>query len=234
MSTTTLGGGVAPPLQRSGLILAGIAAAAVFYQVLEVGPRQAGLFAIDLALGVALYHAAFGFTGAYRRAVVERDISGVTAQLVMLAVAMVLFAPVLAEGSAFGRNVSGALAPVGDSMAFSAFVFGIGMQLGGGCASGTWFTAGGGNVRMTLVLVFFCIGAFWGSLDLAWWQELPGIGAISLGECTGWEVAIPLQLAVLAAIYAGLRAIGGRNRQPLWRPAEFAWHSLLRGPWSLI
>jgi len=29
------------------------------------------------------------------------------------------------------------------------------MQLGGGCASGTLFTAGGGNARMLITLVFF-------------------------------------------------------------------------------
>ena len=32
-----------------------------------------------------------------------------------------------------------------------------------------------GNVRMMIVLVFFCIGAFWGSLDLHWWKTLPSL-----------------------------------------------------------
>ena len=208
--------------------------AAVFFLVSEFGPRKTALFAIGLGLGLALYHAAFGFTGAYRRAIVDRDMSGVSAQLVMLAVAMLLLAPILAQGSAFGRGVSGALAPVSVSMAFGAFIFGIGMQLGGGCASGTLFTVGGGSVRMMVVLAFFCIGAFWGSLDLGWWQSLPDLGAISLGRSLGWWVAIPLQLAVLIAIYFGLRRLGARNRRPLWWPDGFAWRSLLRGPWPLL
>ncbi|TFH50630.1 MAG: YeeE/YedE family protein, partial [Lysobacterales bacterium] len=120
-------------------------------------------------LGVSLYHAAFGFTDAYRRAILQRDISGITAQMVMLAAAMLLFAPVLAAGQVFGHGVIGAVAPASLSMAFGALIFGVGMQMGGGCASGTLFTVGGGNLRMLLVLVFFCAGAFWASLDLQWW-----------------------------------------------------------------
>jgi uncharacterized protein len=222
------------PLQRTLLVVSAVVVAVVFFMVSEFGPRKAALFAIGLGLGMALYHAAFGFTGAYRRAVVERDMSGISAQLVMLAVAMLLFAPVLIQGSVFGRDISGAVAPVSVSMAFGAFVFGIGMQLGGGCASGTLFTVGGGSVRMMVVLAFFCIGAFWGSLDLGWWQTLPELGAVSLGHRLGWGIAIPLQLAVLAAIYFGLRRLGARDRRPLWWPDGFAWRSLLRGPWPLL
>ena len=33
------------------------------------------------------------------------------------------------------------------------------MQLGGGCASGTLFTVGGGHVRMLITLAFFVTGA---------------------------------------------------------------------------
>ncbi|MCK1786253.1 bifunctional hydroxymethylpyrimidine kinase/phosphomethylpyrimidine kinase, partial [Pseudomonas sp. TNT11] len=35
----------------------------------------------------------------------------------------------------------------------------IGMQLGGGCASGTLFTVGGGNARMLVTLFFFICGS---------------------------------------------------------------------------
>ena len=222
------------PIQRPYLA-AGIAlAATLFIHLLGIDGKKAALFVVGMGLGVSLYHASFGFTGAYRAAIVEKDISGVSAQIVMLAIAMVLFAPILAQGEAFGHGVVGAVAPVGTAMVFGAFLFGIGMQLAGGCASGTLFTAGGGNLRMGLVLVFFCLGAFRGSLDLAWWQTLPGIGAISLAETFGWEVALPLQLGTLGLIYLCLRAMGGRNVRSLWWTDGFRWQSLLRGPWPLL
>jgi hypothetical protein len=223
-----------PSIQRPVLALAIVMTTGVLGYALGLSARQAGLFVIGIALGVALYHASFGFTGSYRRVIVHGDISGVTAQLVMLAAAILLFAPILAQGSAFGHGVGGAIAPVNISLALGAFLFGIGMQLGGGCASGTLFSAGGGNLRMGLVLVFFCLGAFWGSLDLAWWSRLPGIGEVSLAGVFGWEIALPMQLGALVLIYLGLRIAGARNKRPIWWAHGFSWMYVLRGPWPLL
>ena len=47
------------------------------------------------------------------------------------------------------------MSPVGVSVVVGAFLFGVGMQLGGGCASGTLYTAGGGNTRMLITLIAF-------------------------------------------------------------------------------
>ena len=154
----------ANPVQRPALAAVAALALGLFAYLLSIDSSTPWLFLIGLGLGVALYHSAFGFTGAYRRAILQRDISGVTAQMVMLTAAMLLFAPVLAAGQVFGHGVTGAVAPVSISMAFGALIFGIGMQTGGACASGTLFSVGGGNLRMVLVLVFFCIGTFWASL----------------------------------------------------------------------
>ncbi len=196
--------------------------------------RQGALFIIAALLGVSLYHAAFGFTSAYRKLFLGRDVAGVTAQLVMLAVAMVLFAPVLAQGEAFGQGVVGAVAPLGVSVAVGSFLFGLGMQLAGGCGSGTLYTVGGGSVRMVATLAAFCAGAFWGSLDLGFWSDLPGWGPISLAEETGWGTALALQLAVLLAFWLGLRAFSrGAVQSPLWT-AKFAWRDVLGGPWPLL
>ena len=221
-----------PPMQLPFLVAASMTAAGLFAHLLAGSGKTAALFVVGLGLGTALYHAAFGFTGAYRRAITEGDISGVTAQLVMLAAAVLLFAPILAEGSAFGHGVTGAVAPASLSMAFGAFLFGIGMQLGGSCASGSLYAAGGGNPRTVLVLACFCIGGFWASLDLQWWSVLPGLDPLSLGQALGWEAAVPLQLGALALIYLGLKALGGRNHRPVL--GKIGWQSLLRGPWPLL
>lgn len=197
-------------------------------------PTQAGLFVIGAALGVALYHGAFGFTGAYRKALVERDVTGVRAQIAMLGLATILFAPVLAQGSAFGHGVVGSVAPLATMVAVGAFLFGIGMQLGGACASGTLFTVGGGSTRMVVTLAAFAAGTFIGSLHLGWWFQLPSLGSQSIAGLIGWELAVPVQLAVLGLIYIGVRAWGGKRApsRRLWadlRPA-----TLLRGPWPLL
>lgn len=162
-------------------------------------------FALGIALGIALFHGSFGFAQAYRGFLSGRGGDAVLAHVVVLAAATILFAPVLAQGSAFGNSVVGAMAPFGASVAFGAFLFGIGMQLGGACASGCLYTVGGGNTRALVTLVAFCIGAFIGSLHLEWWLGLPSAGELSFSGLLGWELAVPVQLALLAAIAIILR-----------------------------
>ena len=151
----------------------------VAYLIDMVGGRQVSLYLIGGALGISLYHAVFGFTGAYRRLLVEGRGSGVRAQLIMLAAASLVFAPLLASGSVFGQSLSGALAPIGASVIAGAFIFGVGMQLGGGCGSGTLFTAGGGSTCMMVTLIGFIAGSLAGSAHLPWRIEQPKIAAVS-------------------------------------------------------
>jgi uncharacterized protein len=133
------------------------------------GWQQSILFLVGGLLGISLYHSRFGFTSAYRQLFVSRDVRGMYAQLAMLAIATVLFAPVLATGAVFGQEVQGAIAPVGIGGAIGAFLFGIRMQLGGGCGCGTLYTIGSGSLSMLLTLITFCIGAFWVSLTRQLW-----------------------------------------------------------------
>ncbi len=189
------------------------------------------LFVIGAFLGIALYHAAFGFTAAYRNAFVRRDIAGVRAQVLMIGIAVLLFAPTLAGG------VSGALAPIGWEVAVGSFIFGIGMQLANGCGSGTLFTVGGGSTRMVVTLLSFCAGAFLATLAWDWevWVWLRRDSTVvSLGREFGWWVATAGQLALLGAVWLGLGWWGrGRDQKPLWG-AGITWRRLLAGPWPLL
>ena len=78
----------AAPVRRSGqrgvlvfvlLVLAGVAAG-----LAGRDPRMAALLLLGAALGLTLYHASFGFTGAYRRLITARDTRGVEARLLAL------------------------------------------------------------------------------------------------------------------------------------------------------
>lgn len=223
-------GPVRTPTQYPVLAMAALLALALLLRVSTSGWRLAALFSVGIALGITLQHAAFGFTSAYRRLLLHGELRGVQAQLLMLAAATALFAPLLAAGEIFGRELVGAVAPLGTQVAVGAFAFGIGMQLAGGCGSGTLYGAGGGNPRTLLVLAAFCGGSFWASLHMAWWQSLPGTEALVLGEMLGWPLAALLQIAVLLAAFA---LLGRRERgQAVSREAQAT--SLLRGPWPLL
>ncbi|WP_397450652.1 YeeE/YedE family protein [Pseudomonas sp. NA-150] len=220
------------PLVAFVLLLLG----AVFLQN-NVGSRQVLLLVVGAALGLTLYHAAFGFTSAWRVFLNDRRGAGLRAQMVMLAIAVVLFFPALGAGTLFGQPVVGLVAPAGVSVVFGAFIFGIGMQLGGGCASGTLFTAGGGNARMLVTLLFFIIGSLIATHHVDWWFSLPAFPAISIVKSFGVMPALALSLALFAIIAAvTVRLEKGRHGQ-LEEGVTSDHQGLrrfLRGPWPLV
>jgi uncharacterized membrane protein YedE/YeeE len=238
----------APPCQlaRPGAQHLVVAAAALalallaIYLGVAVGWRQAALAVVGAGLGLALYHAAFGFTAAYRRLILSGRGAGLRAQLVMLALAALAFAPLLSVGEAFGRPLGGAFAPLSISLLLGAFVFGLGMQLASGCASGTLYTVGGGSTRMVLVLAAFILGSYGGTWHFAWWQEQPKLAAVSLYGGLGWAGGLALQLAIFAALY-GAALLVERRRHGAVEPmatADLVPRALLarlaQGPWPLL
>ncbi len=202
--------------------------------------RQAILFLVGGLLGATLYHAAFGFTGGWRAFILNRRGASIRSQALMIGLATIVFVPLLAQGSVFGVPLAGATAPVGVSVFVGAFIFGLGMQLGGGCGSGTLFTVGGGSVRMLVTLALFIVGAVIGTLHLPWWLALPSLPAISLGATIGVWSTIVLQVAVLSII-AWATLIAERRRHgdaiSMTQSNEAALslgERLTSGPWPLI
>ena len=229
----------AAPERRLGaplFALAALAAGALFLNA-SVGFTQVLLLIVGAALGLVLYHAAFGFTSAWRVFINERRGAGLRAQMVMLALAVVLFFPALAAGSLFGQPVTGLVAPAGVSVVFGAFIFGIGMQMGGGCASGTLFTVGGGNARMLVTLLFFIIGSVVATHHADWWFALPSFPATSIVKSFGMLPALLLSLGVFALIAWATVALEKRRHGQLEAPASSEHQGLrrfLRGPWPLV
>ncbi|MCU0819671.1 MAG: YeeE/YedE family protein [Beijerinckiaceae bacterium] len=200
---------------------------------LNGGARMVVLAGIGVFAGLALYHASFGFTAAWRRFILERKSAGLRAQLIMLGVASLVFFPALAAGSLLGQPVGGYVFPVGVALVTGAFLFGLGMQLGGGCGSGTLFTIGGGSVRMVVTLVFFILGSTLASAYAEHWFAWPKFAPVSVVYSLGWLPALAAMIVGLAALYALVtKAETARHgslasiRQPATQ-----W---LTGPWALI
>jgi uncharacterized membrane protein YedE/YeeE len=202
-----------------------------------VGGRQVLLLIVGAALGLTLYHAAFGFTSAWRVFINERRGAGLRAQMVMLAVAVVLFFPALGAGTLFGTPVTGLVAPAGVSVVFGAFIFGIGMQMGGGCASGTLFTVGGGNARMLVTLLFFIIGSLIATHHVDWWFSLPSFPATSIVKTFGVIPALLMSLALFAVIALVTVKLEKRRHGDLEAAVtreHIGLRRFLRGPWPLV
>ena len=186
MSSTTLDPAIAgvrnpSPINRR-TVTVGVTLSLVLtsYLAQTFGWRQGALFVVGFGAGLVLYHAAFGFTSAWRNIVNTGRGTGLRAQLVMLAVTTAVFLPLLADGQLFGADIRGNVRPLGLSVGVGAFLFGVGMQLGGGCASGTLFTVGGGSIRMIVTLAAFVVGSALGAFHLPAWQQAPGLEPVSL------------------------------------------------------
>jgi len=198
--------------------------------------RQSALFLVGAGAGMVLYHAAFGFTSSWRAFVAEGRGDGLRAQMLMLAITSAAFFPAIAAGSVWGQPVRGLIAPVGLSVAIGAFIFGVGMQLGGGCASGTLYTAGGGSVRMFATLAAFIAGSVLGTRHMPIWEHMPSLGSFAFVSMYGAPVALALNLTAFGAI-AGVSILversrnGGTLRQEARSMAPRSW---LRGPWPLV
>jgi uncharacterized membrane protein YedE/YeeE len=190
---------------------------------------------VGTTAGVVLYHAAFGFTSAWRVFIADGRGEGLRAQMLMLAITCAVFFPLLAQGEAFGMKLYGLVQPPGAPVAIGAFIFGIGMQLGGGCASGTLFSVGGGSTRMVMTLLAFIAGSVIATAHAPFWDSLPSYPSTSLVERYGPVGALALSLVIFGAISVITVVVEQRrfgqlvqgelsSRQPRW----------LRGPWPLV
>lgn len=207
------------------------------YLIQESGQHQALLLLLGSALGLALYHASFGFTTAWRKLILQRRGKGLRAQMLMLAIAVCLFFPALDSGTLLNNDVAGYVRPLGWSVIIGAFIFGIGMQLGNGCASGNLYHVGGGQLRAVPSMIGFMIGGLWATADYEWWTGLEQLAPVSSIESLGLWPALLTNLILFALIAAGSiwleKCRHGKLETDL-SPGTFNLKRMTQGPWPFI
>ncbi len=230
------------PTPQARTIGAGIVASIVLAWVIgdSQGAAKATLFALGLLLGVTLFHSRFGFTSAWRQLVAVGQGRALQAHTLMLAVAVVLFAIIFQSGSSFfGTEPAGFYAPITLALFVGAALFGIGMQLGGSCASGTLFATGSGNVAVLITLGGFVGGSALGVAGWDFWTSGPGFvkfaDPVSLPENFGRFGGVVVSLVVIGAIALVAELIIRRRRPPRMEtaPSAVGVSRLLRGTWPL-
>ena len=214
-------------MRLAGLLLAGGGAA---WLAQAQGAPMAVLWLLGAGLGLVLFQSSFSFAGGFRRLLAERRSAGFRAMLLLLALACLLSLPAIAAGSVLGQPVRGFVFPIGWGLLLGAFLFGIGMQLGGGCASGTLYTAAGGQgARMWITLAAFIAGATFAAYDSERWSGWAALPPVSLTAHLGLRGALVASLFALALAWAldtGLERRRHGAVEPLaWRGALF------RYPW---
>jgi hypothetical protein len=181
--------------------------------LLDGQPWSAALILGGFGLGVAFLKAEFSYTASWRRFLTRGEAGGLLGGLIVIAVSALAVVPVAALKQDFG----GAIAPLGPSLIIGAFVFGIGMQLGNGCGSGTLYTVGGGSGRMLITLLLFIIGSVLGSLSLPSFLALGGIDPVLASDYLGpWGglAATLASIALAAALIVAVAKRRGANYRP--------------------
>lgn len=173
------------------------------YVLKTAGMQQSKLLILGFALGATLYWATFSFANGWRRSITERKGIWLRAQMVMLFVASLLILPAIAQGTLFGSSVQAFVRPIGISLLAGAFMFGVGMQIAGSCASGTLYHVGGGRLKMLIVVVCFATGALLATAHYTWWMEQANFAPVSWFDHGGLAGAM-IANTLIALLFYGL------------------------------
>ncbi|MED2971365.1 YeeE/YedE family protein [Fictibacillus sp. B-59209] len=227
-------------VQAYWVVFAGLLTVILSYASIQAGGLKQGMLLwLGLLLGFTLFHARFGFTSAFRRFMAVGNGEAIRAHMLMLAVASTLFAIIFAaDVTLFGGSPVGNVSPVGVSLIVGAFIFGIGMQLGNGCASGTLYAVGGGRSEMFLTLIAFIVGSVFGAYHFDFWMNLPAFKPFSLATSTGlgWFGGWVIQMIILGGITWMTLKVEKKRRPPKMAPIPGAkgWTRVIRGSWPIL
>jgi uncharacterized protein len=193
-----------PDLNLVALVASGVLLAGLFYAAAATPGndwRMPALAVTGGLIGFVLYRASFGFSAAFRSLIEERNPYAFRAHAVMIGLAGAAFLPMTAAGEFLGFKTFGPATTIGPSFMLGALLFGIGMQIGGGCASGTLFGLGGGNLKLAGTLLGFVLGSVVGASHMEFWWSLPAVEPVVIQSAFGLWPALALQGAALGLIY---------------------------------
>ncbi len=165
-----------------------------------------GLFLFTgTAFGFILQKSRFCFTASMRDPALTGSTSVTRAVLVAFAITSIGFWAIKFGAFKQGLPIPGQsfVVPVSAATALGAFIFGIGMVIAGGCASGTLMRVGEGFIMQILVVVFFVLGSLWGAHDFGWWKlnVISNGKAVFMPDVFGWAGALVVQLLIIACLY---------------------------------
>ncbi|WP_301124830.1 YeeE/YedE family protein [Streptomyces cacaoi] len=200
------------------------------------GAKPGILLLLGIGLGIALFHSRFGFTSAWRQLIAVGNGTGLRAHALLLGTTAVLFALVIGTGTGlFGSTPAPSGGPLGVGLLLGAFLFAVGMQLGGACASGTLFAVGSGQSTIVLTLGGFIAGSTLAAWQFELWRDLPSLDPVLFSDHVGWAGSAVVTLVLLALVVLVSRLVQARrNPPPVGAPPSARGAArALRGSWPL-
>jgi len=158
-----------------------------------------------ISFGFILQRARFCFTASMRDPYLTGGTSLTRAVLIALTLTTLGFTAIKYGYAIKGLPIPGMgyVVPISFATLAGAFLFGVGMVIAGGCASGTLMRVGEGFQMQVISLVFFVIGSLWGAHDFEFWKYnfISKGKAVFLPDVFGWFGAVALQLTIIGLLY---------------------------------
>jgi uncharacterized membrane protein YedE/YeeE/TusA-related sulfurtransferase len=178
--------------------------------------------AVGAVLGIVMQRGRFCVTGMLRDIFLQRSWRTIVALFIVISVHALGVAALTSAGVIAPKE--SAFAPL--AVTVGGFVFGLGIILAGGCASGTWFRSAEGLIGSWIALVFYALSASAMQTGALNWLNV-GMKSVDSGLTTlpatfgvsAWFFAVPLAVgtALAARHYLATEKKAARLDVPLWK-----------------
>ena len=186
------------PLAGLGVLATG-AILALVYDGLDYTTR-AGLLGFGLVIGVIMQRTRFCFVRAFREPFMTGHADATKAVAIAVVISTVGFTWLkwsdIKDWDVFVRDSFWLGSLLG------GFIFGVGMSLAGGCASGALWRAGEGHIKLWVAIACFALSASYFRVWLTDSGRVERLGeAVFLPDYIGWEMALGGVVALMAIWY---------------------------------
>jgi uncharacterized membrane protein YedE/YeeE len=181
------------------LVLAGMLGLAFIYDGFDY-PTRGGFLLFGLFLGIVMQRTRFCFVRAFREPFMTGDTEMTKAVILAVVISMIGFSILK------WTDLRDPYASVSIGFWIGSFVggiiFGIGMSLSGGCATGCLWRAGEGQIKLWVAIAAFAMST---SLFRIWLEEsgwLMKLGKpVFLPDVVGWKMAITTVIGIMLLWY---------------------------------
>ncbi len=195
-----------PGIQRHTLygLLAAVGALLVLLFYANLNPSLAVFWTFGLAFGFVVQRSRFCFTSAFRDLFLLQDGRLMKGVILGLAVGtagftLIMYKAVPDPSQGFAGNVY----PTGVHTLLGGLLFGVGMVVAGGCASGTLYRMGEGYVAQWVALLGMIAGSFVLALNWEWWwpKVVSQQPKVWFPRLMGWGPSLIITLMILLGFY---------------------------------
>ena len=186
------------PLAGAGVLAVG-AVLAFVYDALDYTTR-AGLLGFGLTIGIIMQRTRFCFVRAFREPFMTGHADATRAVAIAIVISTIGFTYLkwadFKDWEVFVRDSFWLGSLLG------GFIFGVGMSLSGGCASGALWRAGEGHVKLWVAVACFALSASYFRVWLTESGRADRLGeAVFLPDYIGWEMALGAVIVLMGLWY---------------------------------